>query len=208
MKRLAGEEQASIYMRHGWTGAPKGKRRLAKDERLIDPAALSRDPNTSVRLADVSRDGMLLAYQVRQGGADEATVRIYNLAKKKPLEDELPAGIYYSVDFTPDGKGLYYARTNPKARCSICTSSAPATPTTSSSSATNSTASCSAPSISSAPRSPTTAATSSSPSSAAFPPSASTSSFAISPSPIRPSTFSSGASIRASPPSTPRAPGT
>ncbi len=62
-----------------------------KDERLIDPAALSRDPNTSVRLADVSRDGMLLAYQVRQGGADEATVRIFSVAKKKPLEDELPA---------------------------------------------------------------------------------------------------------------------
>jgi prolyl oligopeptidase len=34
-KRLAGEQQASIYVRHGWTG---------KDERLIDPAKLSRDP--------------------------------------------------------------------------------------------------------------------------------------------------------------------
>ena len=121
MKRLAGEEQASIYMRHGWTGAaPKGQASAAgalstpKDERLIDPAAFSRDPNTSVRLADVSRDGLLLAYQVRQGGADEATVRIYSLARKKPLEDELPAGIYYSMEFTPDGKGLYYTRTDRK----------------------------------------------------------------------------------------------
>ena len=59
MKRLAGEEQASIYVRHGWTGAaPKGAPSAPKDERLIDPAALSRDPNTSVRLADVSRDGI------------------------------------------------------------------------------------------------------------------------------------------------------
>ncbi len=85
-----------------------------KDERLIDPAAFSRDPNTSVRLADVSRDGLLLAYQVRQGGADEATVRIFSLAKKKPLEDELPAGLYYSLEFSPDGKGLYYTRTDRK----------------------------------------------------------------------------------------------
>jgi hypothetical protein len=37
----AGEQQFSIYVRHGWTG---------KDERLIDPATLSRDPNTSVSL--------------------------------------------------------------------------------------------------------------------------------------------------------------
>ena len=115
MKRLAGEEQASIYMRHGWTGAaPNAKPGASRDERLVDPAAFSRDPNTSVRLADVSRDGLLLAYQVRQGGADEATIRIYSVTKKKPLEDELPSGVYYSIFFTTDGKGLYYARTDRK----------------------------------------------------------------------------------------------
>jgi len=116
MKRLAGEEQASIYMRRGSTGAAlKNQPGSPKDERLVDPAAFSRDPNTSVRLVDVSRDGLLVAYQVRQGGADEATVRIYSITKKKPLEDELPAvGVYYSIFFAPDGKGLYYARTDRK----------------------------------------------------------------------------------------------
>ena len=103
MKRLSDEGQASIYMRRGWTG---------KDERLLDPAVLSRDPNTSIELADVSRDGSLIAYQVRKGGADETAVRVYDLKTKKTLEDELPAGIYWSVDFAPDGKGLYYTRTN------------------------------------------------------------------------------------------------
>jgi prolyl oligopeptidase len=103
MKRLSEEGQASIYMRHGFAG---------KDERLIDPAVISRDSNTSVDLADVSRDGSLLAYQVRQGGADETTVRIYNLKTKKTLEDELPAALYWSIDFAPDGRGLYYTRTN------------------------------------------------------------------------------------------------
>jgi prolyl oligopeptidase len=112
-KRLAGEEQASIYIRHGWTGQPAATKASApKDERLIDPAAFSRDPNTSVRLSDVSRDGLLIAYQVRQGGADESTVRVFNVKTKKPLEDELPAGVYYSVNFTPDGSGIYYARNN------------------------------------------------------------------------------------------------
>jgi prolyl oligopeptidase len=103
MKRLSDEEQSSIYIRRGWTG---------KDERLLDPAVLSRDPNTSIELADVSRDGSLLAYHVRQGGADETTLRVYNLKTKKVLEDELPSGLYYSVDFTPDATGLYYTRTS------------------------------------------------------------------------------------------------
>ena len=122
MKRLAGEEQASIYMRHGWTGAPvKGQAAAAnvqssapKDERLVDPAAFSRDPNTSVRLVDVSRDGLQLAYQVRQGGADESTLRIYSVTRKKPLEDEIPAALYTSTFFSPNGKSLYYARTDRK----------------------------------------------------------------------------------------------
>ena len=103
MKRLSDEEQASLYIRRSWTG---------KDERLIDPAVISRDPNTSIDLRDVSRDGSLIAYSMRQGGADETTVRVFNLKTKKALEDELPSGLYWSVDFTPDGKGLYYTRIN------------------------------------------------------------------------------------------------
>src|SRR6202044_744875 len=96
-KILAGEDQYSIYVRHGWR---------EKDKRLIDPAQFSRDSNTSVDLADVSRDGALVGYLVREGGADESTVRVYNVKTNKTLEDELPSGIYLSVNFTPDGSGL------------------------------------------------------------------------------------------------------
>ncbi len=102
-KRLAGEDQASIYVRHGWTG---------KDKRLVDPAQLSRDPNTSVVLLDVSRDGSELAYGVRQGGADEITLHVYDVKTAKTLSDELPPAVYYSVNFTPDGTGLFYTRTD------------------------------------------------------------------------------------------------
>ena len=105
LKMLAGEQQASIYVRHGWA---------EKDKRLIDPAQFSRDPNTSVDLADVSRDGSLAAYWIRQGGADETTVRVFNVKTGKTLQDELPRGIYYTVNFTPDGTGLIYTRTTAK----------------------------------------------------------------------------------------------
>ena len=104
-KRLAGEGQTSIYMRRGWDG---------KDKRLIDPAQFSRDPNTSVSLADVSRDGSLIAYHVREGGADETTVHFYDVKAGKEFFDVLPSAVYYSTSFTPDGKGVYYTRTDKK----------------------------------------------------------------------------------------------
>jgi len=100
-KRLAGEDQYSIYVRHGWTD---------KDKRLIDPAQFSRDPNTSIDLADVSRDGTLVAYLVREGGADETHVRIFNVKTGKTLEDDLPTAIYLTVNFAPDGKGFFFSR--------------------------------------------------------------------------------------------------
>lgn len=101
--RPTGEDQASIFIRRGWTG---------KDERLLDPAVLSRNPNTSLTLDNVSRDGNLIAYGVRQGGADETELHIFNVKTGKTLEDTLPLGLYGSVEFTPDGTGIYYTRTN------------------------------------------------------------------------------------------------
>jgi prolyl oligopeptidase len=102
-RRLAGEGQFSIFVRHGWTG---------KDQRIIDPAVLSRDPNTSVYMNDVSRDGTLVAYSVQQGGADETGIRFYNVKTRKTLLDELPSARYFSVVFAPDGNSVYYARNN------------------------------------------------------------------------------------------------
>jgi prolyl oligopeptidase len=100
-KRLAGEQQYSIYVRQGWTG---------KDKRLLDPAVLTTDPNLSVEIEDVSRDGKLLAYSIQNGGADERSIQVLNVATGKKLEDELPAARYFSAEFSPDGKSLYYAR--------------------------------------------------------------------------------------------------
>jgi prolyl oligopeptidase len=104
-RRLAGEGQASIYVRHGWTG---------KDQRILDPAVLSRDPNTSVYMNDVSRDGNLVAYSVKEGGADETKIRIFNVKTHKTMLDELPSARYFSAVFAPDAASVYYARNNDK----------------------------------------------------------------------------------------------
>ena len=71
-KRLADENQGSIYMRRGLHG---------QDERLVDATKLSADQNTSVQINDISKDGTLLVYGTRSGGADEESVHIVEINK-------------------------------------------------------------------------------------------------------------------------------
>jgi len=121
MKRLSGEDQASIYVRHGF--GPDGVQKSAakrsnagldpdrgKDIRLVDPASLSRDANTSVSMNAVAEDGSLLVYGVREGGADEEEIHFFNVKTRKALDDALPAARYNSVDLAPDLSGVYYSK--------------------------------------------------------------------------------------------------
>jgi prolyl oligopeptidase len=99
-KRLANENQQSIYLRRGVDGA---------DERLVDATKLSADQNTSAVILDLTRDGGLMAYGVRQGGADEQAIHIMDVASRRDLTDQLPTQRYMGVQISPDKKGLYYA---------------------------------------------------------------------------------------------------
>jgi prolyl oligopeptidase len=110
MKRLQGEQQYSLYVRRNWTGQATP----AKDQRLLDPAKLTRDPNTSIAINDVSRDCNLIAYLVQKGGADEAEIHVFNVKTGQTLEDVLPTARYFGISFAPDDKGFYYARSDSK----------------------------------------------------------------------------------------------
>ena len=110
LKRLQGEQQYSIYVRRNWTGSAAP----AKDERLLDPAKLTRDPNTSIQIDDVSRDCNLIAYQVQKGGADEAEIHVFNVKTGMTLEDELPTARYFGLSFAPGNRSFYYARSDSK----------------------------------------------------------------------------------------------
>ena len=100
-KRLADENQGSIYMRDGLHG---------EDVRLIDGTSMSADGNTSVNLQGVSEDGSLLIYGVRVGGADEAEIHFFDVASKKDIADKLKSARYSGVQITPDKKGVYYSQ--------------------------------------------------------------------------------------------------
>lgn len=99
-KRRADQNQGVIYVRNGLAG---------KDEVLIDPNTMSADQTTSAFIQDVSEDGKLMAYSVRQGGEDETTVKLLDVDTRKELPDHLAKG-RIGVSFKPDKSGFYYSR--------------------------------------------------------------------------------------------------
>jgi prolyl oligopeptidase len=98
-KRLAAENQASIYFRDRLEGP---------EIKLVDAGSLSADGNASVSIADVSSDGKLLVYGERHGGADEESIRLLDVDTKQTLTDELPLARYMGVSL--NGKTLFYSK--------------------------------------------------------------------------------------------------
>ena len=109
-RRLAEENQASIYMRAGLHGA---------DVKLIDGPGRSADGNTSVNLMEVTEDGSMMVYGVRVGGADEEEVHFFDVAARKDVGDVLPSARHYGVALAPDKKGVYYSVFTPKVGCKV-----------------------------------------------------------------------------------------
>lgn len=104
-RRAADQEQGVLYMRVG----PEGK-----DEVLVDPNPLSPDKNVSVDLRDVSSDGTLVAYSLRNGGEDETSVRVLDVNARTELPDRLPKRRYLALSIKPDKSGLYYSWAAPE----------------------------------------------------------------------------------------------
>jgi prolyl oligopeptidase len=100
-KRLPEENQGSIYMRAGLKGS---------DVKLVDAGKLSADQNSSAGIADISKDGSLLVYEVREGGADEQSIHFLEVKTGHELPDVFPPARYAGVALAPDEKGLYYAK--------------------------------------------------------------------------------------------------
>jgi prolyl oligopeptidase len=100
-RRTADQDQGVLYMRRGLEG---------KDEVLVDPNPMSADHSTSVSLDDVSPDGELVAYGIRQGGQDQAAIHFLNVETRQELPDRLPSARYFSVALRPDKTGVYYSR--------------------------------------------------------------------------------------------------
>ena len=102
-RRMADQDQFVIYMRKGLEGS---------DTVLVDPHPMSPERTTSVNMLDISEDGSLLAYGVREGGEDEVSVRLMNVDTGEHLPDKLPRARYFGISLKPDKSGFYYTRHN------------------------------------------------------------------------------------------------
>ncbi len=100
-KRGVDQDLFVVYVRQGLDG---------KDEILIDPHGLSADHTTSVNLMDISDDGSLVVYGIREGGQDEVSLRFREVATRQDLSDVFPKARYGSPSLTPDKKGFYYVK--------------------------------------------------------------------------------------------------
>ena len=100
-KRLADQDLPVIYMRQGLKG---------KDEVLIDPHGMSDDHTVSVNISDITPDGTLMAYSLRQGGEDEVSIHLFDVNERKDLPDKLTKALYFGISVKPDKSGFYYTR--------------------------------------------------------------------------------------------------
>jgi prolyl oligopeptidase len=100
-KKRADDDLWILYLRQGLDG---------DDEVLIDPHTLSDDHTTDIKVNDISVDGKLLAYGVREAGQDEIEVHIHDVDRREDLADRLPRGLYTSVAFARDDASLIYGR--------------------------------------------------------------------------------------------------
>lgn len=99
-RRAATQDKAVLYWRDG-DGA---------ETVLLDPNAWAKEsPPRSLGDWTPSPDGKLVAFQEKPNAADEATLKLIDVATGKVSEvDVIPGAKYASVSWTPDGKAFYY----------------------------------------------------------------------------------------------------
>jgi prolyl oligopeptidase len=99
-KRLRGQQQPCIYLRNNFDG---------EDQLLIDPSERRTGSHTAVKPLQLSPDGRVLLYEVKEGGERTGTFELYDIEKGERLPDILSRGYLRGFAFAPDGRSFYYA---------------------------------------------------------------------------------------------------
>ena len=96
-KRLAGDEQASIFVRTSESDS----------ERLL-VSSTGQGPYASIRIHRVSATGGFLAYELKQGGEHRKAIHIVDVASGIALEDHLNSGLARGLVLRDKDDGFYY----------------------------------------------------------------------------------------------------
>ena len=102
-RRKQGEEQACIYVRDTVSGA----QRL-----LFDPSTLG--PFASIAIHQVSDDGSLLAYELKQGGSGRSAIHILEVSTGRTLSDCVDVGYVRGFSFDPSLRSFCYCQEEPE----------------------------------------------------------------------------------------------
>jgi prolyl oligopeptidase len=98
-KRARGKEQPCIFLREG----PDGH-----DQLLIDPAERGTGNHTAIKPLQISQDGRLLLYEVKEGGERTGTFELFDVEKRERLPEVLSRGYLRGFAFAPDTRSFYY----------------------------------------------------------------------------------------------------
>ncbi len=106
--RRAGEELERVYRRPA-AGADADEPSVDREyDIVLDPVDFDAELRVQLTMMGFSSDGRLMAYSVRQGGADEIAVHIRDLETGEDLPDRLPNALYGGFDWDDDGDGFTY----------------------------------------------------------------------------------------------------
>ncbi len=100
-RRDGKQNQPVLYVRSGLDG---------KDAALVDLNALRADGTLALDWWAPSDDGALVAYGTSEGGSEESTLRVRDVATGKDLPDVITRTRAASLAWRPDGRGFYYTR--------------------------------------------------------------------------------------------------
>jgi prolyl oligopeptidase len=98
-KRPLAHEQPCIFFREGLEGA---------DQLLVDPDERRAGDHTALKLRQISADGNLVLYEVKEGGERSGVFEVFDISRRKTLPDILPRGYLRGFAFAPDGRSFYY----------------------------------------------------------------------------------------------------
>ncbi len=101
-RQAPGQDQPVLYVRDG----------DGPDRPLLDPNALRRDGTMALDWWTPSWDGRLVAYGLSEGGSEDSTLRVLDVATGQDLgpTEEISRARYASVAWLPDGSGFFYSR--------------------------------------------------------------------------------------------------
>jgi prolyl oligopeptidase len=100
MKKPKGAERYAVFAREGLYG---------EEKIVLDPKEISDDLTVTIGMRGVYAKGKYLAYNVRDGGEDEVTIRIRSLETGKDLDDVVSRGMHWRFSFNNAGDGFYYS---------------------------------------------------------------------------------------------------